>query len=75
MELKLFATMSDLETQARIMHTSDQIREQLKGIQGWEKEMKQKDAQRKLAELKEVGGLHLFSINNVNFVNLMFSLS
>lgn len=52
--LKEPKTMSDLEMQARIMHQSNQVREELRVLSDWEKEMKQKEAQRKKSNQKQV---------------------
>lgn len=38
--------MSDLETQARIVHQSNLIRDEIKNLIEWEKDMKQKEAKR-----------------------------
>lgn len=38
--------MSDIETQAKIMHQSNRIREELKSLYDWEKDMKDKEAKR-----------------------------
>lgn len=45
--------MSDFETQARIVHQSNQIRDELKNIAEWEKEMKQKEAKRNASSSNE----------------------
>lgn len=38
--------MSGFETQARIVHQSNQIRDEIKSIYEWEKDMKNKEAKR-----------------------------
>lgn len=38
--------MSDFETQARIIHKSNQIRDEIKNLLEWEKDMKDTEAKR-----------------------------
>lgn len=49
--------MSDLETQALIMHRSNQMREELKSLIEWEKDMKQMDAKRAAVPDEEVSSI------------------
>lgn len=46
--------MSDFETQARIVHQSNQIRDELKQIYEWEKDMKQMEAKRNVSSAEQV---------------------
>lgn len=46
--------MSDYDVQSRIMHQSNVMRDTIAGLMEWEKEMKQKEAQRVLADDSEV---------------------
>lgn len=45
--------MSDFETQARIVHTSNQIRDEIKNLYEWEKDIKQKEGKRNMSSSNE----------------------
>lgn len=46
--------MSDFETQARVVHKSNQIRDEIKNLYEWEKDIKQKEAKRNMSSSEEV---------------------
>lgn len=51
--------MSELETQAQIMHKSNQIRDEINNLMRWEKEMKQMEAKRNAVSDEEVSCFNL----------------
>lgn len=55
-------TMSDLETQARIVHRSNKVREELKSLFEWEKDMKQMEAKRAAVSDEQVGAMGHFHV-------------
>lgn len=46
--------MSGFEAQARILHQSNQIRDEIKSIHAWEQDMKKMEAKRKAVSDAEV---------------------
>lgn len=46
--------MSNYEVQARVMHQSNVMRDTIKSLNDWEKEMKRKEAQHKASNETEV---------------------
>lgn len=46
--------MSGFETQARILHQSNQIRDEIKSLYAWENDMKQMEAKRTVLPDEEV---------------------
>lgn len=56
--------MSDLDTQARIVHRSNQMREELKSLYEWEKDIKQKEAKRAVVPDVEVTLISFFFATN-----------
>lgn len=53
--------MSDLETQAQIMQNANRIREELKNLYAWEKDIKETDAKRNTVPDDKVNSISLVS--------------
>lgn len=61
--------MSDLETQAKIIHKSNQIRDTINSVYEWEKDMKQMEAKRNAVPDEEV------TFNSVILLVINFKLN
>lgn len=51
--------MSDFEAQARIVHKSNQIRDEIKNLYEWEKDIKQKETRRNMSSSEEVTDIRI----------------